>query len=173
MGYMHAWAYKPDAAFQAAFEQLARDTREILPALADRQVPIANWAGYGDPEVTNLAISFNGAGPDADDTFLLEATGNGTIRHTPAGHSFHLDQCTTAGKPYDLAVTAVLLRAHQLTPRHIALASDGAWDEHWRAARALLASLFDADSDADPLNPHVALHGGPEILRTAPPCSEP
>lgn len=173
MGYTHSWAYKPDAAFQTAFEQLARDTSAILSALADQQVPIASWAGYGDPEINNVAISFNGTTPNAADTFLLEATGNGTIRHTPTGQSFHLDQCTTSREPYDLAVTAVLLRAHQLTPRHIALASDGLWDKHWRPARALLASLFDARTDADPLNPHLALSGGPQILRTAPPSPEP
>jgi hypothetical protein len=35
--------------------------------------------------------------------------------------------------PYDLAVTAILLRADQLAPEQVVLASDGPWQHDWEA----------------------------------------
>lgn len=55
--------------------------------------------------------------------------------------------CKTGRSPYDLAVTAVLLRASQ----HIRLSSDGFWDAEWRPARDLIHGLFGADTSTSPL----------------------
>jgi hypothetical protein len=59
--------------------------------------------------------------------------------------------CKTGRSSYDLAVTAILLRASQHAPRHIRLSSDGSWDAEWRPARDLIHGLFGADTSTSPL----------------------
>ncbi|MFE7485138.1 hypothetical protein [Streptomyces sp. NPDC057552] len=56
--------------------------------------------------------------------------------------------CKTGGvrpKPYDMAVTAAMLRAHTLAPDCFAIDSDGDWDQEWVHARAIHRMLFGTD----------------------------
>lgn len=82
--------------------------------------------------------------------------------------------CTTSRKPYDLAVSAILLRCTLLLPQAFAVASDGAWDAEWAhgatpgttaprlGARTVIANLFDVRPPASPLRTSVAeLHPTP------------
>lgn len=165
MGHTHYWAYQPDAEqFQAAFPQLAADTRLILAHLAGQGVRTAGPAGDSDPLLSGPVIAFNGAVPAVAEAFVLSATGSGRIEHTDDGQKFWLDFCKTCRERYDLAVMAILLRAHQLAPWHITLASDAGWDGEWRAPRALLDDLFGAGADADPLRPVSYISRGPQVL---------
>lgn len=45
---------------------------------------------------------------------------------------FLWDFCKTSRKPYDVAVSAILLRCHQLSPDALDIASDGGSDHEWR-----------------------------------------
>lgn len=50
--------------------------------------------------------------------------------------------CKTNHRPYDRAVTAVLLRCHLLAPGAFTITSDGDWDQDWRQARTIVETLF-------------------------------
>lgn len=70
--------------------------------------------------------------------------------------------CKTGRHPYDLAVTAILLRCHRLLPDGFAIHSDGAWDTEWRrgnrmptrdpSARGIVAELFGDDASDSPFD---------------------
>lgn len=57
--------------------------------------------------------------------------------------------CKTARKPYDLAVTLVLLAAHEVASGALDIGSDGDWDENesygggWVVPRQVYKDLFD------------------------------
>lgn len=165
MGHTHYWAYQPDAEqFQSAFSQLAEDTRLILAHLAGQGVHTAGPNGARDPLLAGPVIAINGPAPAAADAFVLSALGSGLVQHTPDGQKFHLDFCKTSREPYDLAVTSILLRAHQLAPWHLTLASDENWDGQWRCARELLTELFGAAPADDVLHPLAYVSRGPQVL---------
>jgi hypothetical protein len=56
------------------------------------------------------------------------------------------DFCKTNGKPYDLAVTLVLLIIKRHAPHHIHITSDGRWEREWLNARAAFLELFSVDA---------------------------
>jgi len=167
MGYTHYYSFVPASPeFRSAFPQLLADTRQILDDLTAKGVPTAGPMGDGQPMLTANVIAFNGVGPEDDyESFALETGQDPSIaRHAPDGQTFVWTFCKTARRPYDLAVAAVLLRAKQLAPRHVALSSDGRWNDEWLAARALVEELFGPlDFAADPLRePSV---DGPAAVR--------
>lgn len=167
MLYTHYWAYQPDSAqFTAIFPRLIADSHDILARLSDRGVSLAGPTGIGEPLLNEAIIAVNGTRPQSGENFVLApCSGSGITAHTPDGTAFRMDWCQTRRQPYDLAVTAILLRAAQLAPRHVALASDGSWPDAWDAARQLLIELFDAYSDENCLSPLAELSRGPEALR--------
>ncbi|OHF00867.1 hypothetical protein CORC01_03695 [Colletotrichum orchidophilum] len=74
-------------------------------------------------------IIFNGLGEAGHETFYF-------CEHEG-------DRVKTARKPYDRAVSCILLRAFALCPRNIKICSDGYWDEYiWENARELYRSLW-------------------------------
>lgn len=133
MGYTHYWECQPDGEqFKAAWSQFCSDTARILEAVTGRGVQLAGPDGTGQPEVSEeLGVAFNGSEEFKEDyeTFAIALQGR--------GHDF----CKTGIMPYDLAVTAVLLRLHMLAPADVRLDSDGAWHD-WKPARDLLTELF-------------------------------
>ena len=169
MVYTHYWAYQPDApSFATVFPQLASDTRLILSHLPARGIAPAGPTGIGKPLVNNSIIALNGVRPDSGENFVLApGAGSGLTERTHAGASFRLDYCQTRHLPYDLAVTAVLLRAQQLAPSDLVLASDGSWRDDWYSAQTLLSELFGAPSQIDALMPLSYLRGGPHALQAA------
>ena len=86
----------------------------------------------------------------------------------PQGQPTATAFCTTGRKPYDLAVSAILLRCALLLPQAFAISSDGAWDREWAygatpgaaapplGARAVIADLFDLRPPDNPLRVTVA-----------------
>ncbi len=163
MGYTHYWSYLPESEqWQAAFPRLLGDTRTILDHLAAHGIPTAGAHGDGEPLLTAGEIVFNGAAPDDYESFILGTTQDPNTRHrTWRGEPFTWDFCKTAYRPYDLAVTSVLLRARQLAPWHFSIGSDGYWHSDWKAARELIAALFEPFTESDALTDTV---DGPPIL---------
>lgn len=167
MGFTHYWSYLPESEqWQVAFPRLLADTRVILDHLTDRGIATAGAHGDGEPLLTVDEIVFNGAEPNEYESFFLGTTQDPNTRHhTWRGARFTWDFCKTAHRPYDLAVTAVLLRSRQLVPWHFAIGSDGRWDSDWKPARDLVADLFEPFAEADPLTDTC---DGPPVLLGGP-----
>lgn len=168
MVYTHYWAYQPNSPqFTAIFPRLVADSRDILGHLSDLGVSLAGPTGIGEPLLNEAIITVNGTRPDTGENFVLApGSGSGIAAHTTDGTAFRMDWCQTRRQPYDLAVTAILLRAAQLAPQHVALASDGSWQHDWDAAHQLLIELFDAYGEGSRLRPLADLSRGPEAQRT-------
>lgn len=164
MGYTHYWSYLPESEqWHAAFPQLLADTRTILQHLDARGIATAGPHGDGAPLLTAREIAFNGAEPDDYESFILDTTQDPDTHHrTWRGDTFTWAFCKTAHRPYDLAATAVLLRARQLAPWHFAISSDGHWNSDWKPARELIGEVFEPFSDDDPLDDSTK---GPLVLR--------
>jgi hypothetical protein len=150
MGYTHYFAYDPNAeSFITAWPQMVDDARTIgahvQKALGIR---LAGGMGEGQPEFTERWIWLNG--PSRRDlgheTLLLdaqpwkawdEAAADGHQRWAEEEHQ-RLDErgfvwafCKTARKPYDIAVTSILLRCRHLAADSFAIGSDGQWELEW------------------------------------------
>jgi hypothetical protein len=99
---------------------------------ADTNYVIGHKHGFDPAQLDAKAIRFNGIDKDGADTFMLTRGGK-----TDYQGSWH---CDTQGKPYDLAVQAVLLIAREeidLDVRSIDSDIDG---DEWQAARDIVAA---------------------------------
>lgn len=131
MGYTHYWKHPELPA--DLFAEIGRDARVIVGTVRARGIGIAGWDGTGEPEFSDEAISFNGVDPDDYETFTL----------TPEATEFNFTK--TGERPYDLAVTAVLLRVAALAAKHdvkFEFWSDGDLDTDWADGRQLVAEVF-------------------------------
>lgn len=133
MGLTHYWDYgthSPDLA--GIWPGFLSDVRRIVDSVADQGIGLAGPDGTGDPEILESGIAFNGQSDDEEDYESFCLAGPGTrLRAT---------FCKTGQRPYDTAVTAVLLRLKTLYPG-IFIKSDGQWEE-WQAARDINEQLF-------------------------------
>jgi hypothetical protein len=166
----HSWAYQPShPAYRTAWPTILADTRRIIEHVRRLGIVIAGPDGRRAP-VLDLAegIEFNGdATTDlAGGSFVLLAPLPSHPRGLPTANA----SCTTRSKPYDLAVTAVLLRTTLLVPEAFAVASDALWHGEWtngsplwpaaairHSARRVVADLFDTRPVASPL--HESIRG--------------
>ncbi len=150
MGYTHYFAYDPDAeSFITAWPQMVDDARAIGVHVQETLgVRLAGGMGEGRPEFTERWIWFNG--PSRRDlgheTLLIdpqpwrvweEAAADGQQHWAKEEHKrlrergFVWAFCKTARKPYDIAVTSVLLRCRHLAPDSFVIDSDGQWEREW------------------------------------------
>ena len=76
---------------------------------------LRGWDGRGEPEITDMRVSFNGCKDDGEscETFLIDLYGH--------GRSF----CKTCRKPYDTAVYVCLLCFKHYFGDNIEVESDG------------------------------------------------
>ncbi|MER6913945.1 hypothetical protein ABT354_19920 [Streptomyces sp. NPDC000594] len=147
MGYTHYFSYTPEApALRSAWLQLRLDTAAILDFVKKTGVQLAGSNGHGAPLIDERRISFNGRATEECEDFTFTLDPHERTRRDP----FVWDFTKTNGRPYDMAVTAVLLRAHTLIPDHVAIQSDGSWDADWLEARAIHNMLFGDPGMADP-----------------------
>lgn len=125
MGYTHYWNHKgitPDD-----WANLVSDARRIVKASG---VSIAGGLGEGRPKFNVDEIWLNGTNVNDEsyETFLLT--------HNASEFEF----CKTGQRPYDVVVTAILLRA-ALTIPDFNVSSDGDWSD-WQPAQNLYVRLF-------------------------------
>lgn len=147
MGYTHSFSYAPQSeAFRASWLQLRLDAAAIIDYVKKTGVALAGPHGTGVPVIDEHLIAFNGSGDEGHEGFRLELSPR---RLSPSG-PFAWNFTKTAAKPYDMAVTAVLLRAHTLTPEGFAIDSNGEWNEDWSEARAIHQALFGDPGTGDP-----------------------
>ena len=166
--YRHYWAYQPShPGYAHAWPTILADSRRIIEAVRRAGIVIAGPDGYRRPTLDpGEDFALNGdATTDLDgEAFQLL----GPLPVLPQGRPTATAFCTTGRKPYDLAVSAILLRCALLLPRAFAMASDGAWDREWAhgatlgaaapplGARAVIADLFDLRPQDSPLRTTVA-----------------
>lgn len=166
MGYCHHFAYQPHhPEFISGWPQLTADAELIIAACARRGVRLGpgveGYQGKTAPEANERWIWLNGApwgrlehetllilgpGKEAEECVKQMADWFGKV-------SFVWASVKTQRKPYDLAVTAILLRARLLMPQAFGLSSDGAWAGEWGTARDLVAELFGASPVESPFTP--------------------
>lgn len=134
MGYAHSWRWKSPLAHAEAdaekFAQWSRDVRLLAEYYPDLQPQYAfPWArthdisirgphGTGEPLFEKLLVAFNGD----------RETGNSTDSFVVALNNLYQENffsfCKTAYDPYDLLVTAALVRFAHYFPE-VAIWSDG------------------------------------------------
>lgn len=146
MGYTHYWRLSKGADNDGAYQALCRDAFRLF-AYCDLMGPsLAGPFGTGAPEVTADAIAFNGAEPDAYETFRFE--------RVPG--AIGADFCKTAQRAYDPAVVALLLLAAQHYGDQVRISSDGDAAE-LQCGADLLARAF-PDREAVTVAPFLS-HG--------------
>ncbi len=98
-------------------------------------VEISGRNGYGPPILEEDRIHLNGLDDPHESFDLYKWDTHGC--------------CKTARKPYDVVVTAVLLRAHMLYGGGTEIRSDGTWEE-WGEGRYLVEQLFPSEEITPP-----------------------
>ncbi|HEX3509830.1 MAG TPA: hypothetical protein VHT27_01900 [Solirubrobacteraceae bacterium] len=151
MGYTHYFAYDPNAEeFISAWPQIIEDARLIAEHVqSELHVRLTGGLGEGEAEFSERWIWLNGptAGDLGHETLLIDSTPwkswdeQAELGHARWAHEQHVEFaergliaafCKTARKPYDIAVTSILLRAARLAPRSFVIASDGDWQHEWQ-----------------------------------------
>ena len=115
--------------------------------------------GHGEPVIsTTDEIAFT-AGPTSGQPLRL-LTPHRYAYPSPVGTPpAAIGTCDTGRQPYDLAVTAVLLRCHLLLWADVMVRSDGGWDVEWvcgvrvgqPSPRHLVTELFGTVPASSPL----------------------
>ena len=168
MGYAHYFAYAPqDLRLHAIWQRLRQDAGAIVRFVEEvRLIELAGGDGCGRPQTSGDTIALNGPlahGEDYDELSIsLAPPAEGPSVRWSYGFCRTGPLCPL---PYDEAATAVLLRAHQLAPRHFAIDSDGDWRRDWAGARTICAVLFDAWDTACPFTADLR-RNGPRCCRT-------
>lgn len=147
----HYYTHRPSAPqYGAAWPQLLADARSIIERVRRLGVVIAGPEGFRRPVLDpGAGIYLNGDATtdlDGDVLRLLPPT----VPPAHPGTDLVETSVRTGAKPYDLAVTAILLRAFQLAPHAVALGSDNDFDRDWARARATLVVLFNTRTTANP-----------------------
>jgi hypothetical protein len=150
MVYQHYFSYQSEQV-REVWPQMLADAAAILGAVRRHGIRLAGPLGFGGPVTEGEVIAFNGLGCGGGEALLLSLDPSLQTLSPETSAPFTRGFCKTRGRPYDLAVTAVLLRAWALAPEHVAIGSDGTWHEGWLPARRLVAELFGVDPHVDPL----------------------
>ncbi|MEO8084395.1 MAG: hypothetical protein ABI780_11275 [Ardenticatenales bacterium] len=134
MGYTHYASRNVDFT-EEQWTALRGAALAIVAACEDRGIGIAGPHGDGAPITSPLEIAFNGSAAVGGEYESF------SLGRWATGHMFCKTGYTTI-RPYDLAVTAVLLAARTIAPDAIEVSSDGdmAGDD-WAGARELVAAL--------------------------------
>jgi len=111
MGYTHYWRM-PEPIDAETFKKIAKDFSLIATACSDI---LAGWDGTGSPKITDNEINFNGIEDMSHENMLM--------RINDPDHDFSF--CKTAMKPYDVAVTSLLIIVKHYLKDGITVTSDG------------------------------------------------
>ncbi|MNW51043.1 hypothetical protein D3C74_285140 [compost metagenome] len=134
MGYTHYW-YRKKEISQYVYSQIKSDFQKLLPAFTQAGVVLAGARGLGDPLLTDHDLRFNGRGRDSYEEFDFPRVLTLRSWDEPDERG-HFQFCKTAERPYDLAVTSLLLIAKHHLQQDFTIGSDGG-AEDWEAARKL------------------------------------
>lgn len=142
MAYAHAFRYAPQCgAFGRAWPRMVADAARILGYLASSGLVLRSRTGYGLPEIDrgpDGVIAFNGGAlrDESRQALIIRPTVPDRRRDPLTASRYVRDgyvtgYCDTGRAPYDVAVTAVLLRCHLLAPTAFTIDGAGDWDTEW------------------------------------------
>lgn len=89
---------------------------------------LAGWDGEGDPEFTDIKISFNGELDDSCETFHISKNSKG------------FNFCKTRQLPYDMHVYACIILAKIFFGNSIEISSDGDDEDYYREISSIIKS---------------------------------
>ena len=136
MGYTHYWTTKEPVTFsKEEWDKLKQTARLIFKECKAMNIKLCydEDKESSTPRANNNEIVFNGFKDLSYETFVLTPTING------------FNFCKTARKPYDVAVTALLIYIHNQKP-NIKVNSDGDnddWMEGWKLLHKVTGEYFD------------------------------
>ncbi|MEU8001547.1 hypothetical protein AB0B66_10340 [Catellatospora sp. NPDC049111] len=143
--------------YRLTWPVLLADTQRILTAVGQLGIGLCGPDGFGAPVLdSHKGVAVNGdAATGRHGTALLLPPPLKLSRPVPARSG----TCHTRREHYDLAVTAVLLRARLLLGEDFAVLSDGRWEVEWNegprrglpGARQLVGDLFGGVPACSPL----------------------
>jgi len=134
MGYTHY--YRVQNVPNEAYVSIRKDFETLIPKFTAQNIPLAGWDGKGEMTVNDEEIRFNGVENDGHETMALGVDTEG------------FNFCKTARKPYDLAVTSLLIIASQHLGDLIEVSSDGDLSD-WNEAKELCLSALGYGEDFD------------------------
>jgi hypothetical protein len=167
MGYSH-YVWRPRELDRERWREWVGDVRQIISNLPAR-VPqtyfpldgpavtvqaaliVAGPLGSGRPELNDEFVSFNGGGHVEVgghlnrlwcETFQLDRDLDGEGFPGPDERGWYFECCKTRQMPYDLAVTASLIRLAHWFPEGVEIGSDGG-PEEWQPAVDLCREVFE------------------------------
>ena len=184
MGYSH-YVLRPRELDRARWREWVGDVRQILsnlPARVPQTYPpldgppvtvqaaliVAGPLGSGQPELNDEFVSFNGGGQVEVgghlnrlwcETFHLDRDLGGEGFPGPDERGWYFECCKTRQMPYDLAVTASLIRLAHRFPEGVEVSSDGG-PEDWQPALDICRKVF-GDAELP-----FAVHGAPAPAAT-------
>lgn len=121
MGYTHYWTIK-EPIDSDAWDKLRKGIQQIVGTAQDSGIDIKD-------ESNDERIVFNGVGAGEHESFFLEL----------GDEEFNF--CKTAGKPYDIAVTASLILLKKELGDAVIIKSDGTWAD-WESGQLLYETVF-------------------------------
>ena len=149
MGYTHYWKRpRKNAGSAYMFGLLALDAKKIIAQAEQDGIRIRNGHGEGEPEFNEAYFSINGDASHyverrdlAHETFCWEGIPSISEHRKDEPETF--DFCKTAYKPYDVVVTAILIRAKHIYGDCVSISSDGDWESiFWAYGRKLYEQVF-------------------------------
>ncbi|MFD0972600.1 hypothetical protein [Plantactinospora endophytica] len=147
MGYTHYFSYFPRSdGFRAAWPRMRADAALILDRVEAAGVRLRRDPFGGSLPAEYEVIAVNGSVADEEDGEPLVIAPRWPVRRFEGDDGRLVNFCKTGRHPYDLAVTAILLRCHRLLPDGFAIHSDGGWDTEWRHGRQRRAPLLPSAS---------------------------
>ncbi len=153
MGYTHYWEWRkaPDA---TRFTQWSQDVKVIIdslflfPELTEGSLEICGADGTGQPVTADRLVAFNGniEEDEAAEGFIIGMDNPQPFvgfrpSYLPVDNIPVDGFCKTAREPYDLVVTAALIRLAEYFPKAVKIFSDGD-EEDWEDGSQLCIKIF-------------------------------
>lgn len=134
MGYSHAWGYMMPVDDPGAYQdEWSRALIAAARLVAASPIPLGDYTGSGNPEMSDSRLAFNGAGADAFESIDFPT------RLADADGGF----CKTGERPYDLIVTAVLATLEHYAPHCFLITSTDGFPSQWVAGVKLARQVLD------------------------------
>lgn len=153
MGYTHYYRYVPEhPGFRAAWPRMVEDADRIIERVRSTGIFITGFDGKPAAGVDRIAFAGDDDNELSGESFVITPKLADLDPWEREKQGVVTNFCKTERYPYDVAVTAILLRCHLLAPDAFAIHSDGRWDEDWAQeacwpatglnTRDLVAELF-------------------------------
>lgn len=139
MGYTHYWHRPVGKDFEAEKWKTFVNEVKILSKALPSDIKLGDGLGEKPFKLEKDRIWFNGIGDESHETFGIERVCPPQVDYR-RGESELFSFCKTARKPYDLMVTACLLRLKYYFP-YTRVTSDGHYKD-WEPAREFIKKVL-------------------------------